>query len=140
MEKAIQILIKDRLERPPLLCGGSNYKIYFPENVMLGSNQFKQVDLKFEIKETHSIPMQILSDNILTKYAQLLEIYGELINTSHTEYKKAVANLTNTEDCCRYFIPKNTEIARLYLFVAKNDIIYTKYKYHDNEDCQSYKI
>ena len=140
MEKAIQILIKDRLERPPLLCGGSNYKIYFPENVMLGSNQFKQVDLKFEIKETHSIPMQILSDNILTKYAQLLEIYGELINTSDTEYKKAVANLTNTEDCCRYFIPKNTEIARLYLFVAKNDIIYTKYKYHDNEDCQSYKI
>ena len=140
MEKAIQILMKDRLERPPLLCGGSNYKIYFPENVMLGSNQFKQVDLKFEIKETHSIPMQILSDNILTKYAQLLEIYGELINTSDTEYKKAVANLTNTEDCCRYFIPKNTEIARLYLFVAKNDIIYTKYKYHDNEDCQSCKI
>ena len=88
MEKTIQILIKDRLERPPLLCGGSNYKIYLPENVMLGSNQFKQVDLKFEIKETHSIPIQILSDNILTKYTQLLEIYGELINTSDTEYKK----------------------------------------------------
>ena len=135
MEKTIQILIKDRLERPPLLCGGSNYKIYLPENVMLGSNQFKQVDLKFEIKETHSIPIQILSHNILTKYTQLLEIYGELINTSDTEYKKAVVNLTNREDCCRYFIPKNTETARLYLFVAKDDIIYTKYEYHDNDDC-----
>ena len=51
MEKTIQILTKDKLDklRPPLLCGGSNYKIYLPENVMLGPNQFKQVDLKFNI-------------------------------------------------------------------------------------------
>ena len=69
MEKTIQILTKDKLDklRPPLLCGGSNYKIYLPENVMLGPNEFKQVDLKFNIKATHSIPIQILSDNILTK-------------------------------------------------------------------------
>ena len=95
MEKTIQILIKDKLERSPLLRGGSNYKIYLPENVMLGSNQFKQVDLKIEIKATHSIAIQILSDNILTKYTQPLEIYGKLIDTSDTEYKKAVVNLTN---------------------------------------------
>ena len=69
MEKTIQILIKDKLERPPLLCGGSYYKIYLPQNVTLGPNQFKQVDLKFEIKATHSIPIKILSDNTLTKYA-----------------------------------------------------------------------
>ena len=119
MEKTIQILIKDKIERPPLLCGGSNNKIYLPENVMLGSNQFKQVDLKFEIKAIHSIPIQILSDNIFTNYAQPLETYGELINTSDTEYKKAVVTLTNRGDCCRCFIPKNTEIVRLYLFVAK---------------------
>ena len=135
MEKTIQILIKDKLERPPLLCGGSYYKLYLPENVMLGPKQFKQVDLKFEIKATHSIPIQILSDNILTKYAQPLEIYGELINTSDTKYKKAVVNLTNRGDSCRYFIPKNTEIARLYLFAAKDDIIYTKYEYRNNDDC-----
>ena len=131
MEKTIQILMKDKLERPRLLCGGSNYKIYLPENVMLGPNQFKQVDLKFKIKAIHNIPIQILSDNVLTKYAQPLEIYGELINTSDTEYKKAVVNLTNRGDCCRYFIPKNTEIARLYLFVAKDDIVCTKYEYND---------
>ena len=113
MEKTIQILMKDKLERPRLLCGGSNYKIYLPENVMLGPNQFKQVDLKFKIKAIHNIPIQILSDNVLTKYAQPLEIYGELINTSDTEYKKAVVNLTNRGDCCRYVIPKNAEIARL---------------------------
>ena len=135
MEKTIQILIKDKLERPPLLCGGSNYTIYLPENVMLGPNQIKQVDLKFEIKATHDIPIQILSENILTKHAQPLEIYGEVINTSDTEYKKSVVNLTNRGDCCRYFIPKNTEIARLYLFVSKDDIIYTKYEYRDNDDC-----
>ena len=135
MEKTIQILIKDKLERPPLLCGISNYKIYLPENVMLGPNQFKQVDLKFKIKAIHNIPIQILSDNVLTKYAQPLEIYGELINASDTEYKKAVVNLTNRGDCCRYFIPKNTEIVWLYLFVAKDDIIYTKYEYRDNDDC-----
>ena len=57
------------------------------------SNQFKQVDLNFEMKATDSIPVQILSDNILTKFAQPLEVYGELINTSDTEHKKAVVNL-----------------------------------------------
>ena len=67
MEKTIQILFKDKLERPPLLCGGSNYKIYLLESIILDPNQFKQIDLKFEIKATHSIPIQILSDNILTK-------------------------------------------------------------------------
>ena len=118
-----------------MLCSGSYYRICLPENVRLGPNEFKQVDLKFEIKATHSIPIQILSENILTKFAQPLEIYGELINTSDTEYKKAVVNLTNRGDCCRYLIPKNTEIARLYLFVAKDDIIYTKYEYRDNDDC-----
>ena len=137
MEKTIQILFKDKLERPPLLCGGSNYKIYLLESIILDPNQFKQIDLKFEIKATHSIPIQILSDNILTKYAQPLGIYGELINTSATEYKKAVVNLTNRGDCCRYFIPKNTEIPRFYLFVAKDDIIYTKYEYCDNDNRQS---
>ena len=126
MEKTIQILIKDKLQRPRLLCGGSYYKIYLPENVMLVPNQFKQVDLKFEIQATHSIPVQLLSDSILTKYAQPLKIYGELINTSDTESKKAVVNLTNRGDCCRYLIPKNIEIVRLYLIVAKDDIIYTK--------------
>ena len=135
MEKTIQILIKDKLQRPRLLCGGSYYKIYLPENVMLGPNQFEQVELKFKIKETHSIPIQLLSNSILKKYAQSLKIYGELINTSDTESKKAVVNLTNRGDCCRYLIPKNTEIVRLYLFVAKDDIIYTKYKYRDNGDC-----
>ena len=135
MEKTIQILIKDKLQRPRLLCGGSYYKIYLPENVMLGPNQFEQVELKFKIQETHSIPIQLLSNSILKKYAQSLKIYGELINTSDTECKKAVVNLTNRGDCCRYLIPKNTEIVRLYLFVAKDDIIYTKYKYRDNGDC-----
>ena len=105
--------MKDRLERPRLLCSGANYKIYLPENVMLDPSQFKQVDLKFKIKAIHNIPRQILSDNVLTKYAQPLEIYGELINTSDTEYKKALVNLANRGDCCRYVIPKNTEIARL---------------------------
>ena len=95
MEKTIQILIKDKLQRPRLLCGGSYYKIYLPENVMLGPNQFEQVELKFKIKETHSIPIQLLSNSILTKYAQSLKIYGELINTSDTESKKAVVNLSN---------------------------------------------
>ena len=134
MEKKIQILVKNNIERPPLLCSGSYYRIYLPENIKLGPNQFKQVDLKLEIKATHSIPIQLLSDNILTKFAQPLEIYEELINTSDTEYKKAVVSLTNTRDCCRYFIPKNTEITRLYLF-AKDDIIYTKYEYRGNDDC-----
>ena len=106
-----------------------------PENVKLGPNQFKQVDLKFEIKATHSIRIQIHSDNILTKLAQPLEIYGELINASDTEHKKTVVNLTNRGDCCRYFVPKNTEIARLYFFVVKDDIIYIKYEYQDNDDC-----
>ena len=95
MEKTMQILVKNNIERPPLLCGGSYYRIYLPENVKLGPNQFKQADVKFEIKATHSIPIQILSDNILTKFARPLESYGELINTSDTEYKNAVVNLTN---------------------------------------------
>ena len=75
------------------------------------------------------------SDNNLTKLAQPLKIYGELINASDTKYKKTAVNFTNRGDCCRYFVPKNTEIARLYLFVAKDDIIYIKYEYQDNDDC-----
>ena len=74
MEKTTQILVKNNIERPPLLCDRSYCRIYLPENVKLGPNQFKQVDLKFEIKATHSIPIQILSDNILTKFAQALEM------------------------------------------------------------------
>ena len=74
MEKTTQILVKNNIERPPLLCDRSFYRIYLPENVKLGPNQFKQVDLKFEIKATHSRPIQMLSDNILTKFAQALEM------------------------------------------------------------------
>ena len=37
-------------------------------------------------------------------------------------------------DNCKYFIPKNTEIARLYLFVAKEDIIYRKCGYCNNNN------
>ena len=112
MEKTIQILVKNNIKRPPLLCSGSYYRIYLPEKVKFCPNQFKQVDLKFEIKATHSIPIQILSDNILTKFAQPLEIYGKLINTSDAEYKKAVINLQNRGHYCRNFIPKNTELAK----------------------------
>ena len=137
MEKTIQILVKNNIERPPLLCGGSYYRIYLPEKVKLGPNQFKQVDLKFEIKATQSIPIQKLSDNILTKFAQPLEIYRELINRCDAGYKKAVINLQNRGHHCRNFIPKNTELARLYLFVEKEDIIYTKYEYCDNDNRQS---
>ena len=141
MEKTIQILVKNNIE-PPLLCSRSYYNIDLPENVKVNQNQFKQVDLNFQIKATHSIPIkathsipiQILSDNILTKFAQPLGVYRELINTSDTEYKKAVVNFRNREDNFRYFITKNTETARLYLFVAKEDIIYTKH-----ESCDSNK-
>ena len=132
MEKTIQILVKNNIERPPLLCSGSYYKIYLPGNVKLSSNRYEQVGLNFEIKSTHSILIQVLSDNIFTKFAQPLEVYGELINTFDTEYKKAVVNLGKRGDHCRYFVPKNTEIARLYLFVAKEGIIYTKYEYCDS--------
>ena len=141
MDKTIQILIKNNIE-PPLLCSRSYYNIDLPENVKLNQNQFKQVDLNFQIKATHSIPIkathsipiQILSDNILTKFAQPLGVYRELINTSDTEYKKTVVNFRNRGDNFRYFITKNTETARLYLFVAKEDIIYTKH-----ESCDSNK-
>ena len=141
MDKTIQIFVKNNTE-PPLLCSRSYYNIDLPENVKLNQNQFKQVDLNFQIKATHSIPIkathsipiQILSDNILTKFAQPLGVYGELINTSDTEYKKAVVNFPNRGDNFRYFITKNTETARLYLFVAKEDIIYTKH-----ESCDSNK-
>ena len=95
MEKTIQILVKNNIDPPPpppLLCSGSYYNIDLPENVKLNPNQFKQVDLNFQIKATYSIPIkathsiriQILSDNIFTKFAQPLEVYSELINTSDT--------------------------------------------------------
>ena len=103
MKKAIQILAKSNIERPRLLCPGSYYRIYLPENVTLNPNQLKQVHLNFEIKATHNIPIQILSDNILTTFAQPLEVYGELINTSDAEYKKTVINLWNKGDNCKYF-------------------------------------
>ena len=52
MKKTIQILFKDKLERPPLLCGGSNYKIYLLESIILDPNQFKQIDLKCKYVNT----------------------------------------------------------------------------------------
>ena len=133
MDKIIQILIKDKLERPPLLCRGKYFKIYLPEHVKLDPNWSRIVDLKFEIKATHNIPIHILSGNILTKYKKPLEINGELINTTHAEYKCTIIKLENKGNDCQYFIPKNREIARLYLFVRRDDIIYVKYEYRNEK-------
>ena len=100
MEKTIQILIKDDLERPPQLCLGKYLKIYLPEHVKFDPNRSRIVDFKFEIKATHNIPIQILSDNILTRYKQPLEIHGELINTIHPEYKPGIIKLENKGNDC----------------------------------------
>ena len=88
MEKTIQMLIKDKLERPPLLCDGKHIKIYLPEHVKIDPNWLRIVDLKFEVKATHNIPIKILSDNILTRYEKPLEIHGELHNSSRIQTRK----------------------------------------------------
>ena len=51
--------------------------------------------------------------------------------TTHPEYKRA--KLENKGNDCQYFIPKNREIARLYLFVRRDDIIYIKYEYRNEK-------
>ena len=111
-----------------------------PEHVKFDPNRSRIVNLKFEIKATHNIPIQILSDNILTRYGQPLEIHGELINTTHLEYKRAIINLKNKRNDCQYFIPKNREIARLYLFVCTDDIIYVQYEYRNDKHYQNAKV
>ena len=140
IEKTIQILIKDKLERPPLLCGGKNFKIYLPEHVKRDLNRSRIVDLKFEIKVTHNIPLQILSANILTRYGQPLEIHEELINTIHLEYKRVIIKLENKGNDCQYLIPKNREFARLYLFVHRDDIIYVKYGYKNDQNYKNREV
>ena len=111
-----------------------------PEHAKFDPNRSRIVDLKFEIKATHNIPIQILSDNILTRYGQPLEIHGELINTTHLEYKRAIINLKNKRNDCQYFIPKNREIARLYLFVHRGDIIYITYEYRNDEHGKNIEV
>ena len=140
MEKTIQILIKDKLERPTLLCGGKYFKIYLPEHVRLDPNRSRIVDLKIEIKATYNIPLQILSDNILARYEQPLEIHGELISTPHPEYKRAIIKLENKGNDCQYFISKNKEIATLYLFVHRDDIIYVKYEYRNDQHYKNAEV
>ena len=106
-----------------------------PEHVKFDPNRSRIVYLKFEIKATHNIPIQILSDNILTRYKQPLEIHGELINTIHPEYKPGIIKLENKGNDCQYFIPKNRE-----LFVHRNDITYVKYEYRNDEHCKTAKV
>ena len=111
-----------------------------PERVKRDLNRSRVVDLKFEIKATHNIPLQILSANILTRYSQPLEIHEELMNTIHLEYKRAIIKLENKGNDCQYLIPKNREFARLYLFVHRDDISYLKYGYRNGENYKNAEV
>ena len=113
MEKTVEIVVGKTLERPPLNSCCRYYKLYLPKDIVIDTNQYKVVNLNFKIKVPENTTSHIIS-NILLKQQQL-EITGKFLPTD-SRYKEVIIKLINKTQFFSFKFPKNTEIARLYIF------------------------
>ena len=96
-----------------------------PEDIYLNPNQYKLIDLNFKIKVPDENLSKIISDTLLKH--ETLDITGEFTVTK-SKYKKVVIKLLNKTKYCSYNFPKNTDIARLYVFISPREKIQTIYR------------
>ena len=79
----------------------------------IDTNQYKLVTLNFKIKVPENIASRIISNTLLKQ--QQLEITAKILPTD-SRYKEVIIKLINKTQFFSFKFPKNTEIARLYIF------------------------
>ena len=124
--KTVEIIVKKSLEWAPLNTSGKYFKLFLPNDIIIGENEQKQINLDFQIKVPDNIIHQVISTTLLKK--QPVKICGEFLTTS-SKYKEVSVKLINKTNCFTFKFPKNTEIARLYYFTEPDKKIDTVYKF-----------
>ena len=125
MQKTVEIIVGQKLERTPLNTCCRYYRLYLPEEIAIDTNQCKHINLNFKIKLPDNVVSHIVSNTLLNK--QPLEITGKFIQTAN-RYKEIIIKLVNKTEHFSFKFPNNTEIARLYLFTTPREKNYTIYK------------
>ena len=113
MQKPVEIVVGKALKRPPLNSCSRYHKLYLPKDIVIDRNQYKRVNLNFKIKVPENITNHIISNTLLRQ--QQSEITGKLLPTD-SRYKEVIIKLINKAQFFSFKFPKNTEIARLYIF------------------------
>ena len=121
MQKTVELAVGKTLERPPLHSCGRYYKLYLPKGITVDTNRYKLVNLSFIIKVPDNIISYIISNTLLNQ--QPLDIIGEFVTTDG-RYKEVI----NKTQYFSFKFPKNTEIAKLYLFTLPGKKNYTAYR------------
>ena len=83
MQKTVEIVVVKTLDNSCRQC----YKHYLPKDIIIGTNQYKLVDLKFKIKVPDNITSFIISNTLLKQ--QQLEINDKFLPTG-SRYKDVI--------------------------------------------------
>ena len=118
MQKTVEIVVGEALERPPLNSCSRYYKLYLSKDIVIDTNQCKLVNLNFKTKVPENITSHIISNTLLKQ--QQLEIAAKFLLTD-SRYKEVIIQLINKTQSLSLKFPKNTEIARLYFFTSPGE-------------------
>ena len=126
MQKAVEIVVEKTFERPPLKSCSPYHKLYLPKDIIIDTNQYKLVNLDFNIKVPENITNHIISNALLKQ--QQSEITGKFLPTG-SSYKGVIIKLINKTQFLSFKFPKKkTETARLYFFISPGKKIHTLHK------------
>ena len=92
MQNTVGIVVEKTLERPSLDSYSRYYKLYFPKDIIIDTNQYKLVNLNIKIKVPENITSHIISNTLLKQ--QQLEITGKFLSTD-SRYKEVIIELIN---------------------------------------------
>ena len=115
----------EKLKRPPLNSCSQYYKLYLAKDIIIDTNQYKPVNLNFQIKVPENITSHFISNTLLKQ--QQLEITGKFFPTD-SRYKEVVIKFINKTQFFSFKFPKNTDIARLCFFASPDEKFHTLYK------------
>ena len=127
MQKAVEIIVGKKLERPPLNTCCRYYRLYLPEEIAIDTNQCKDINLNFEIKLPDNVATILFQTHysINSRWRLLVNLYNRY---KANRYKEIIIKLFNKTEYFSFKFPNNTEIARLYLFTTPTEKNYTIYK------------
>ena len=84
--------------------------------------------VNFKIKVPEKMASHIISNTLLRQ--QQLEITGKFLPTD-SRHKEVIIKLINKTQFFNFKFPKNTEVARVYIFTSPGERIHTLYKHEE---------
>ena len=95
MQKTVEIIVGQKLERPPLNTCCRYYRLYLPDEIAIDTNQCKDINLNFKIKLPDNVAAILFQTHysINSRWRLLINLYKQLIDT-----KKLLSNFSTKQN------------------------------------------